>query len=211
MSLDLPAILSSQPGICLSSLALLANPRPRTIQLGESTAPFLIFTDGAWEAGRAGIGAYTLDLLSGEAEVWEDIVPEPIVAKWCREVGDHIICQIELYAMVCLRKMLATRLTRRRSIFFVDNDSARYAIIKGRSGSESMCVLAHAFHELDDLTPTYWWIARVPSFSNPSDAPSRGKGAEEALALQATFRGLFDHDPRLEKIIMDPKWQELMW
>ena len=193
------------------TLALLGSPRPRTIQLGESTAPFLIFTDGAWEAGRAGIGAYTLDLLSGEAEVWEDIVPEPIVAKWCREVGDHIICQIELYAMVCLRKMLATRLTRRRSIFFVDNDSARYAIIKGRSGSESMCLLAHAFHELDDLTPTYWWIARVPSFSNPSDAPSRGKGAEEALALKATFRGLFDHDPRLEKIIMDPKWQELMW
>ena len=155
MSLDLPAILSSQPGICLSSLALLANPRPRTIQLGESTAPFLIFTDRAWEAGRAGIGAYTLDLLSGETEMWEDVVPEPIVAKWRREVGDHIICQIELYAMVWLRKMLATRLTRRRSIFFMDNDSARYAIIKGRSGSESMCLLAHAFHELDDLTPTY--------------------------------------------------------
>ena len=51
----------------------------------------------------------------------------------------------------------------------------------------------------------------MPSFSNPSDAPSRGKGAEEARALNATFRGLFDHDPRFEKIIMDPKWQELMW
>ena len=81
---------------------------------------------------------------SGEAELWEDVVPEPIVTKWCQEVGDHIICQIELYAMVCLRKMLADRLTRRRSIFFVDNDSARYSIIKDRTGSESMCLLAHS-------------------------------------------------------------------
>ena len=61
------------------------------------------------------------------------------------------------------------------------------------------------------MTPTYWWIACVPSFSNPSDAPSRGKGAEEARNLNAVFRGPFDHDSRLEKITMDPEWQELMW
>ena len=41
------------------TLALLGTPRPRTIQLCESTVLFVIFTDGAWEAGRAGIGAYT--------------------------------------------------------------------------------------------------------------------------------------------------------
>ena len=139
------------------------------------------------------------------------MVSSPIVAKWCQEVGDHIICQIELYAMVCIRKMLAARLVGRRSVFFVDNDSARYSVIKGRSGSESMCLLAHAFHELDDHAPTYWWIARAPSFSNPSDAPSRGRGSEEALALQATFRGPFDHDRCLEEIILNPRWQELMW
>ena len=193
------------------TLSLLASARPKEIHLGEKKAPFLIFTDGAWEAGRAGIGAYTLDVLTGQGLMWEGTVPDSIVKRWVSEVGEHIICQIELYAMVCIRRMLAPELRGRRSIFFVDNDSARFSIIKGRSGSESMCLLAHAFHELDAIHPTYWWIARVPSYSNPSDAPSRGRGAEEAEALNATLVGDFSHDPRLAEVILNPRWQELMW
>ena len=193
------------------TLSLLSQTRPKEISLGEEKTPFLIFTDGAWEAGRAGIGAYTLDLLTGKGLMWEGTVPDPIVRRWVAEVGEHIICQIELYAMVCIRRMLAPVLRCRRSIFFVDNDSARFSIIKGRSGSESMCLLAHAFHELDELQPTYWWIARVPSYSNPSDAPSRGRGSEEAKTLHATLVGDFDHDPRLSEVILNPGWQELMW
>ena len=41
----------------------------------------------------------------------------PLIAKWEQQVGDQLICQIELYALVVIRWML----TNRKSIWRVDN------------------------------------------------------------------------------------------
>ena len=124
-------------------------------------------------------------------------VPDSVISSWKTAVGGHIICQIELYTVVLIRHQLAEWLNNRRSLFFIDNDAARFAIIKGRSPSESMCILAHLFHELDETAPTYWRIARVPSFSNPADAPSRGKGQEASSEYGAVWMGDLEHPAEL--------------
>ena len=43
--------------------------------------------------------------------------------------------------------------------------------------------LTAAFHAVDMQHPSVTWVERVPSESNPSDAPSRGKSAECAKTL----------------------------
>ena len=73
-------------------------------------------------------------------------------------------------------------LHNRRSIWWVDNEAARFSLIKGQSGSESMNQLVREYYRVDSDYPTFGWVERVPSFSNPSDSPSRFK-PELAKAL----------------------------
>ena len=75
--------------------------------------------------------------------------------------------------MVAIRWQLGEWLSGRRSIWWVDNEAARHCLIKGVSGSKSMQRLCRAFYDLEALHPTFSWFERVPSYSNPADAPSR--------------------------------------
>ena len=104
---------------------------------------------------------------------FQGLLPDPLRDKWVREVGDQIICQIELFAMVAVRWQLGAFLHERRSIWWVDNEAARHCLIKGVSGSKSMQRLCRSFYDLEALHPTFSWVERVPSYSNPADAPSR--------------------------------------
>ena len=91
--------------------------------------------------------------------------------------------------VVIMRRMLRTRLAGRRVIYFIDNEAARHSILKGTSGKDSMQRLAAAFHAVDLLHPSIAGVERVPSESNPADAPSRGKASECAKTLGGTYAG----------------------
>ena len=84
--------------------------------------------------------------------------------------------------MVCLRWHLGTALEGRRVVWWVDNESARYGLIKGVSDSRTMCDPIQAFAIEDSRAPSYSWYERVPSFSNIADGPSRGTH-EEAISV----------------------------
>ena len=92
--------------------------------------------------------------------------------RWLQDFGEQLICQIELFAMVALRWQLGELLKGRRSIWWVHNEAARYCLIQGVSGSKSMQKLCRSFYDLEALHPTFSWVERVPSYSNPADAPS---------------------------------------
>ena len=85
--------------------------------------------------------------------------------------------------MVLIRWLLEDSMRDRRCVFFVDNEAARLAAIKGSSESASMKSLVRAFlaHELTH--PIFAWIERVASASNPADPPSRGKPFEACKML----------------------------
>jgi hypothetical protein len=72
---------------------------------------------GCWERKKVGLGAVVIKTATGEKQVSVGEVPPPLIAKWGQQVGDQLICQIELYALVVIRWML----TNRRSIWWVDN------------------------------------------------------------------------------------------
>ena len=66
-------------------------------------------------------------------------------------VGEHIICQIELYVMVLVRLLFKDQLQNRRTIWWVDNDAARFCIIKGLSPSLTMKVLIREYYAVNSM------------------------------------------------------------
>ena len=66
--------------------------KPRTIEAHSEKRPFLIFTDGSWEQGHAGIGAVAIDTASGEKFVWAGQVPQSLLDRWRLLVGEQLIC-----------------------------------------------------------------------------------------------------------------------
>jgi hypothetical protein len=155
---------------------------PRRIDVTSERQPILVFTDGCWEKGYAGIGAVLIDLASGRRAVCRGVVPEVLLERWKGMVGEHVICQIELYVMVLVRWVFKQWLCNRRTIWCVDNDAARFCVIKGLSPSLSMKTLIREFYAVDAQDPTYSWVERVPSLSNVADGPSRND-CSEALEL----------------------------
>ena len=100
-----------------------------------------------------------------------------------------MISQAELAVVVAMRFMLGARLNGRRIIYFIDNEAARFAILKGTSGKDSMQRLAAAFHAAALSHPCIAWVERVPSPSNPSDSPSRGRADECVKAIGGVYAG----------------------
>ena len=80
--------------------------------------------------------------------VIEDHVREDLWNLWKDLVGDHLICQIELLTMVLIRWELRAELTFRRVLLFVDNNSARGGVLKGRSHRPTMD-LVKALYSVD--------------------------------------------------------------
>eukprot|EP00435_Cladocopium_sp_Y103_P001341 s4108_g1.t1 len=156
--------------------------KPRVLSAGWELRPILIFTDGCWESGFAGLGAVIVDTADNSRWVWSGQVPGCLLDKWKSLVGEQLICQIELYAMVAIRWSFANLFRNRRTLWWVDNDAARFATIKGLSPSLVMRFLVRMFYHFEVTAPTFSWIERIPSHSNPSDGPSRGK-PEEAMRL----------------------------
>ena len=79
-----------------------------------------------------------IDTADGRVSIYSGQVVDSLKHHWTKEIGDHLICQLELYVMVSLRWSLRNFFHDRRTIWWVDNEAVRFSLIKGQSGSESM-------------------------------------------------------------------------
>ena len=171
---------------CLHTVSLLRDESPRILSSSMITDVVHLWTDGAWESGTAGVGVAVHDCFAGMGWVYEGQVPAKVLDKWRTEVGEQLICEIEMFAVLATMLELNSFLSARRVIWWIDNDATRAVIIKGASRSWAMHELARLFSELDSRYPSMWWVCRVPSFSNPGDTPSRGHGSEAMTAVGAS-------------------------
>ena len=160
---------------CHYALSCLKACKPRRLNAAVEVKPILIFTDASWESQVGGLGAVVIDTAGDRVTIFSGQMVEALKARWLKEVGEHLICQLELYVMVNLRWFLRGSLHNRRIIWWVDNEAARFSLIKGQSGSESMNQLVPEYYHVDSAYPPFGWAERVPSFSNPADSPSRFK------------------------------------
>ena len=158
---------------CEHLLHLIEHTRPRKISCVHDGLPILIFTDSAFEKGIATMGALVI-LPDGEPPlVFDGSIPQQIINKWTSSGSKQVIAQAELLTVVAMRYNLRHMLHRKKVIFFIDNEAARFALIKSVSGRSSMQSLASAFHRCDLSYECFHWIERVASQSNPADLPTR--------------------------------------
>ena len=68
--------------------------------------------------------------------------------------------------------------------WWIDNDAARHCLISARGFPDSNYRLVQTVLQCEQEFFIQSWFARVPSISNPADAPSRGESAE--FLAQAT-------------------------
>ena len=158
--------------------ALLSAP-PRTIAFVPELPPVVIFTDGCCdpETGWAGIGAVCFDRFTGTREAFGVAIPEEFMAVMRAECGyKQLIAQAEILPVLAAKirwKSLLTMSRHRRVIFFLDNDAARYGLIKGYSPTRTSAWLLSEAWRLDEGSGVTAWFDRVPTKSNCADGPSR--------------------------------------
>ena len=177
---DVPKILGKSE---LGKLCDLMRPRQYAAETLKN--PVIIFTDGAWESGRATGGAVVYDTRGGEAMVFSVRIPVRLFSVRLEDVGDQLISQIEFFVYLALRYSMAEQLCNRLGIAWIDNEAARYVAIKGSSHSFSMVALCRVLQQIELERPSSAWLERVASFSNPSDMPSRDQVELAAKLLNA--------------------------
>ena len=153
--------------LCNLTISMITSLPPRLFRAGSMKNPLLTFTDGAWESGCAGAGAVVYDPSSNHTSFFEIDVPEKLVRLWVSETGEQIISQIELFSLICVR-FKYTRLHNRVGISWIDNESAKYACIKGTSLSHSMLLMCRVLQQIEAELRSSVWYERVSSFSNPT-------------------------------------------
>ena len=94
---------------CNYAEVALKSCKPKILCADGEVRPVLFFTDASWESGRGGLGVVLVDVAMHEAWVYSGEPPSSLRDAWVDELGDHIICQLELYTMVAT--MLDTFLT----------------------------------------------------------------------------------------------------
>ena len=113
-------------------------------------------------------------------------VPTEVAASWSRTgAGGQVIGQAEIHPVVIAKLTWAEFLTSTRAVFFIDNDSARDALIKSYSPALATCKIIAESSAADASLGLSSWYERVPSPCNIADDPSRGV-FEPLLAMGAT-------------------------
>ena len=189
---DIPRSLGSGDlqRLCDLAVTMLKAMPPRQCRSESFRNPFLIFTDGAWEDGRASGGAVTYNPQTGESKVFAVEIPLKLIDKWLEEVGEQLISQIEFFVYLALRFHCREALFNKVGIAWIDNEAARFVAIKGSSDSFSLLAMSRVLQQLELELPSSVWLERVSSFSNPSDMPSRKRVKEAAKLLGASESGV---------------------
>ena len=146
---------------------------PKIIGPPRSERPHVIFTDGACEEDGTSIGG-VLYCPDGTAECFGCVVPEAIADSWKSRAGQlQVIGQAEIFPVLVARWTWEHYLRGKRVIYLIDNESARLSLVKCYSPILASLRLVLDCMEFDQSSSSQPWYARVPTYSNIADDPSR--------------------------------------
>ena len=155
----------------------LLNAKPREIRADHRLPP-LVFTDGAFEPSPSGrprgsFGGVLLDRASSSFLFFRGVVSDFHLS---RVLGDSktAIFELEILPILLAKIIWAGYLDGHSGIYFIDNDSAKAALINSYASNHFASKILTSISGLDASSGTLSWYERVPTHSNPADAPSRG-------------------------------------
>ena len=154
-----PAPLTGPPATSLEDWAkAVVSQAPRSIFF-EPRGQVVVccfdgFLDGEGSTLRAGVGAIIADREMGTFEAFGVMLPPTVLRKLCAAAGsERVIAEVELLAVLAAKKFWRAHLGKwagRRVAFYVDNEGARYGLIKGYSPNR-LCAWAESRVESDEL------------------------------------------------------------
>ena len=101
------------------------------------------------------------------------MLDEQQVQQFIQGDAQVVIGELETLAPTIAMDLWAELCKSRHIVFYIDNDGARYSLIKGYSSSVSLSLLSRMLAvRLEELV-CIQWFARVASASNLADFPSR--------------------------------------
>ena len=161
--------------LCRDTGEIINRMRPRQIRYLSNDLPAVIYTDGALETEQGTWGAVVMIPQLGINTIHWGVVDADLMRHWTSLGLQQKICQIELLAVLLVKHFYRRELANASVLFLVDNEAARYCLIKGSSPSLTMYNLCRAVSHIEAEHPSASWYERVASESNIADLPSRFK------------------------------------
>ena len=147
---------------------------PRAFKVSTCQA-IQVFTDGSFEQGTGKLGGVLCSQDGRVSDWFQASVPVDVVQAWEAEGTQHPILQCELLALCAAAALWGRQLADMPVTWWIDNDAARHCLISARGFPDSNRRLVQAALVCEHHFRIDSWFARVPSISNPADAPSRGE------------------------------------
>ena len=135
----------------------------------------MVFTDGSCEGTSAKdgvVGGVLYDHEGIPLIFFSEQVPSLLLDQFLGE-AENPIYLIELLAVYLAMVLWGDRFRGRFVVYYIDNEAARMALIKAYSSTKLGNCLIQLCVDLECRFEWKPWYARVPSHSNPADAPSR--------------------------------------
>lgn len=136
---------------------------------------WIIFTDGASEGDdkkTGGVGGVLISPYGSCHSFFGDVVPNIIMERLC-ETSLNPIYELEVCPVLIAVNLWGVELVHSQSVFYLDNDAARSAYIKGVGSTHYASLMVDRFVQCELELQIKSWFSRVPSYSNVADAPSR--------------------------------------
>ena len=97
--------------------------------------------------------------------------------------SENPIYELELFPVLLALRKWQSLLQGTQIVSFVDNDAAKYALVKACSTTHVGAEIIEDIRMIELRCQMRIWYARVPTHSNPADGPSRliVDGLEDSL------------------------------
>ena len=149
------------------------NGRPLRIERAMHST-WLVFTDGACEPEqrKGSIGGVLYDPSGACLKFFGEETPSAIMDDFL-SASKNPIHELELLPVLVASLVWGEMFAGAQVVFYIDNESARMAYIRGSGETLRGAGIIQTFVERESSLQHRVWFGRVPSFSNPADAPSR--------------------------------------
>lgn len=146
---------------------------------GESSKLWFLFTDASFEPGAdqpvAGLGAVLYDSLGRPVSQFSKMFSTTHISLLKSVDRKTPIFELEVLALVLALVLWKETIAGSQVVCYLDNNGARDSAIKGYSHFDPASLFLEVLLSMGESAMICPWFARVPSKSNPSDAPSRGE------------------------------------
>ena len=158
-------------------LSSMKSEDPRVVTKSCSQSVIMV-TDACYERDArdliCGLGGLVVDEFSGMKQYFSCQLSEDQRVLLGELQKKQIIFEAESLCAVLAYCLWTEKFAGRMSFLYVDNEGTKFSLIKGSSENPTVDAIAQVFIEAETHTKTVCWLARVSSFSNIADAPSRG-------------------------------------